>query len=88
MELLFVGPFFGIILLIIIISWSRKVKEVSDLPTLDEYIRRHPACKKRGAVSCFKCDSTGIYIHWLYGPGVGPKKHLCRTCGTDLWKSD
>lgn len=70
-------------------GWVIRWLQVTRLPTVNEYLAKHPGCRKRNGVACSQCGSTSIYLWWLYGPqaGRGPKKHICRTCGTALWHS-
>lgn len=56
--------------------------------SLDDYKRRHPECVKNGRVRCYRCGSASIYLYrWGYGPGWITNLHLCRQCGTNLYRS-
>lgn len=77
--------------LIILLGWIwtlRLYTKLRALPTFDEYRRRYPQSVS-GGVRCNKCNGSNIYLWWFFGPsyGVGPKKHICRACGSDLYRS-
>ena len=60
----------------------------TDTDTLDEYLRRHPDCRRNGRIHCYRCDSTSIYLYRLgYGPGWIQHLHVCRQCGAKLYRS-
>lgn len=75
--------------LLIILSWRKRIKSATNLPTVEQYLEKHPDTKKKNGIACNLCGSTNIYLWWVYGPevGRGPKKHICRTCGKELWHS-
>jgi hypothetical protein len=73
-----------------LIHWGlmQRYRDLMRLPTLRQYLATHPECGRQpGKVTCYACHSSSIYLCWLYDPGVGPKKHVCRTCGLALWRS-
>lgn len=56
--------------------------------TLEDYLRRHPKCRKNGRVFCYRCGSSSIYLYrWGYGRGWIQNLHICRQCGTKLYQS-
>ena len=70
--------------------WLIRYTQLRSLPTFEDYRRRYPQfVSLKGGVRCFKCNSSNVYLWWFYGPGAGwgPKKHICRGCGTDLYRS-
>lgn len=84
MPLLFVS------IALLLIYHARRLIQFFSLPTVQQYVARNPsASHERGGLNCVTCGSSSIYIWWLLGPGQGsgPKKHVCRSCGTDLYRS-
>lgn len=79
---------FGVLVAIIIVNITNATGSMNSLPTFDEYLAQNPNCKKGSRVCCNRCGGTNVHLWWLWGPQhEGPKKHICRTCGTDLWRS-
>jgi hypothetical protein len=74
---------------VFIVPAIRRKKSVLRLPSLEQYLAQHPKCQSGKQVTCYACGGNSIYLWWLYGPqvGQGPKKHICRTCGKELWHS-
>jgi hypothetical protein len=73
-----------------VIIFAIQTTAVTTLPTIDEYREQYPqSVDRRGVPVCHKCNSGNIYLWWLLGPqaGYGPKKHICRNCGTALYRS-
>ena len=60
----------------------------ADADTLDEYLQRHPDCRRNGRIYCYCCGSANIYLYrWGYGPGWIQHLHICRQCGAKLYRS-
>lgn len=93
MPLAHVNNFFAVwffVLFLIVAFWVVRILMVSSLPSIEEYKQGNPkAVDRHGNVRCVHCNSNNIYLWWLFGPqvGFGPKKHICRKCGSTLWKS-
>lgn len=78
------------VLFLIVAFWVVRILMVSSLSSIEEYKQGNPkAVDRHGNVRCVHCNSNNIYLWWLFGPqvGFGPKKHICRKCGSTLWKS-
>lgn len=86
---------FGVVFFLFVVGlsllwWLLRYSRLHSLPTFDDYKRRYPQhVSPKGGVRCFKCNSSNVYLWWFFGPGAGggPKKHICRGCGTDLYRS-
>jgi hypothetical protein len=61
------------------------------VPTLEEYLRKNPNSKASGGgIRCHLCESRNIYLWFLNCPQStgGKKVHICRGCGTKLYRSE
>ena len=70
--------------------WVLKWSSVMCLPTLPEYLAAHRDTVPPGTgVRCCHCLSRQISVWWLFNPrnGFGPKRHYCRACGKNLYRS-
>jgi len=77
--------FFGLGFLLIapIAAYQRVVFE--DYPTVDAYLKDHPDAQRGGGgLACFKCRSGSMYLSFWRGLGA---VHICRSCGTHLYRS-
>jgi hypothetical protein len=64
-------------------AWRRRHYS---LPTLDQYLAAHPDCHPQpGKVLCHACRSSSLYLR--FENSWGAKVHMCRTCGTSLYRS-
>ena len=59
------------------------------LPTLPEYLARHPDCVTGDAenASCHACGSDKVVFHPLTGVGDYRLRHTCLACGKILFRS-
>jgi hypothetical protein len=65
-------------------AWRRRHY---GLPMLDQYLAAHPDCHPQpGKVLCHACRSSSLYLR--FENSWGAKVHMCRTCGTSLYRSD
>jgi hypothetical protein len=85
---------FGLIFFIgiaffIVSQISKMNSKYAETPTFNEYKASNPKLVTGGEVTCFQCDGTQIYIR-----NAGAKSgkvlnyHVCRTCGTNLYRSE
>lgn len=73
---------FGLALILAIYATVQHHK----LPTLSKYKELHPSAKdRRGVPTCFSCNTTNIYLQ--NGQKSFGQVHICRICGTKLWRS-
>jgi hypothetical protein len=77
-----VAAAFGLALVLAIYATLQHYK----LPTLSKYKELHPRAKdKSGVPTCFSCNTTSIYLQ--NGQKSFGNVHICRICGTKLWRS-
>jgi hypothetical protein len=61
---------------------------ISALPTWDQYVAEHPETQSADGVHCYRCGSRHIELWTFFEPAFGsPKVHVCRHCGTRLYRS-
>lgn len=76
------------LLLVLVPVW--RLWSFFSLPTLAQYRSHHADSRNLSArAQCHSCGSTSFYLWWLFGAraGHGPKKHICRDCGTSLYRT-
>ena len=63
--------------------------EWNKLPTLNEYISKHPECSdaNQQSVQCRFCGSSGIMYQPLTHSRDRREKHFCGSCKRSLYKS-
>lgn len=56
--------------------------------SFDDYKSRNPDCVKNGKVTCKNCGANDMFLRVAGGgPGVVLNSHVCRQCGTELYRS-
>lgn len=56
------------------------------IPTLSTYKELHPNARDgKGVPTCFSCKTTSIYLQNAHQSSG--RVHICRICGTKLWRS-
>lgn len=90
------GVIFGIVfvsfvvgMLYVIFSSRKKASlELESTQTFAEYVATYPHTRAKNKVACFECDGTNIYLQKIgYHDGKIINYHICKTCGTKLYKS-
>jgi len=80
--------FFVVIPIIIGVALKGSLKKVAAIPTFDEYSRANPHLVNNGRVSCVKCNGSSIFLQRVATmPTSIISHHVCRTCGTALYRS-
>lgn len=80
--------FFSLIVGFLIFDFIRGIRKHKFIETFDKYQLLHPDLIKDGIVYCYKCNCKDIYIQNVgYTTSSMLNKHLCRTCGTTLYRS-
>lgn len=70
---------------VLIVAYLRR----QSVPTFDQYQAQHPNLVNNGRVTCRQCGGGSIYLR-VAGrsfSGVVTNVHVCRTCGTNLYRS-
>jgi hypothetical protein len=68
--------------------WMIQAAVLEKDRTFEDYKRKYPECFKHGRVTCSACGGTSIYLRKV-GEGLGfiINAHVCRQCGTDLYRT-
>ncbi|MDH2916379.1 MAG: hypothetical protein PXX77_05810 [Gallionella sp.] len=79
---------FPVVLVVIGFFFYRAFKKHSSTPTFDDYRNNYPELVKDGKITCHKCSGKDIFVKTI---GKTPTSllnhHLCKTCGTTLFRS-
>lgn len=79
---------FPIALIVIGFFIFRGFMKHASTPTFDQFLSRNPDLVKDGKISCPKCSGKDIFVKEI---GKTPTSllnhHICKTCGTTLFRS-
>jgi hypothetical protein len=79
---------FPIVFAVIGIFIFLAFKKHTSLPTFDQYRSNHPELVKDGKIACHKCSGNDIFVKTIgHTPTSLLNHHLCKTCGTTLFRS-
>jgi hypothetical protein len=84
-----VPSFIGFVIWLIVSQLRGGFKKYNSMPTFTEYRNTHPNLVDNGRVICRECAGSQIYVRHV--GNVGSKLlnfHVCRTCGTALYRSE
>jgi hypothetical protein len=63
-------------------------KKHFSIPTFDNYRSKYPDLVKDGKIKCHKCSGSDIFVKEVGNtPTSILNHHLCKTCGTTLFRS-
>jgi hypothetical protein len=65
----------------------QKLAEWRQLPTLDEYLAQHPACRTDQGPACNQCHATSLLNRGLSSPDSKQRILTCDNCDTPLFRS-
>jgi len=70
---------------VLIVTYLRR----QSMPTFDQYQAQYPNLVNDGHVTCRQCGGGSIYLRFagLSFSGVVTNVHVCRACGTNLYRS-
>lgn len=82
MNLIFLGLVYGVG------YWIWFVRRGDSGDSIEDYLERHPKTLRHGRVHCYRCGSGSIYLRPVGSGGrTVINAHICRQCGTKLYKS-
>lgn len=83
------------VLLIVIITIAvfliivKTIRNYQTIPTFDQYKTAHPGLVVKGKVTCVHCGGNQLYLKQAGNLGTRILNlHICRTCGTSLYRSE
>lgn len=80
---IFMLAVFLFIVVVLITQYSRY----RGLPTMQEYLSRHPECRTARGLKCFQCSSQSIRNWGLQNAHSSSRVHICNHCGTKLYRT-
>jgi DNA-directed RNA polymerase subunit RPC12/RpoP len=57
------------------------------VPTLEEYLQKHPNCETGSGIKCANCGSKSIRSLGVTGANDARRRHSCNHCGVVLYKT-
>jgi hypothetical protein len=76
---------FPIVFIVIGFFIFRGLKKHYSIPTFDDYCNAHSELVKDGKITCYKCSGNDIFVKPVGNSLLN--HHLCKTCGTTLFRS-
>ena len=72
-------------MLVIVVNVGLR-RRWKSLPTLDEYLERHPGCRTGRGILCAQCHSSSIRNWGLYRANSSERVFICNHCGEKLYR--
>lgn len=67
---------------------KEEERRLKAIPTLEQYLKKHPDCKTSRGIKCYRCNAGSIR-NWGYENGHDLRRLFkCNHCGTTLYRSD
>lgn len=84
---LLIGGVLGLIVGLGLAINGVRMRSYYALPTFQEYKSQHPTLVGQGGqMKCYNCADLRRRM-WRYALDLGPTKHMCLQCGTELYRS-
>lgn len=61
-------------------------KGYDGLPTLDQYLKKHPECRTKNGIECYVCNQTSFKNLDVEGTDKNKRRIVCSGCGKELYR--
>lgn len=71
----------------IVFVFVLEYKKWKSIPTIKDYLARHPECKTGQGIKCVNCGSKSIKNWGLKSSNDQRRLFICNHCGANLYRS-
>ncbi len=75
------------VFLIVAVMLISQYLRYQGIPTMQEYLSRHPECRTARGLKCFQCNSQSIRNWGLQNAASSSRVHICNHCGAKLYRT-